>query len=77
MYRYLREFTEKRGEPIIGEFDPTTFEGELASVGWTLREQLDHDAQHDRYFRGRDDDECPMPGSYLVHAAVTGNGRGA
>lgn len=66
IYRVLKEFTDKRSEPIIGELQRDFLHAQLTNAGFTIVEELDCAAQFDRYFSNRRDDQCPLPGSYLL-----------
>lgn len=49
------ESTKRIGEPVITGFDPATLSGELARLGFGLRENLSPDEIRRRYFEGRSD----------------------
>lgn len=54
-------------EPWISGFDPSVLPEDLATIGFTLLEDLDGVAIKDRYCAGREDLR-PMPTSHIVHA---------
>ncbi|NND68468.1 MAG: class I SAM-dependent methyltransferase [Halioglobus sp.] len=72
MYRKLKAFTARRGEPLIGEFSPGELATILSSLGLSVIEEVDYVEQDTRYFEGRTDDLGAMPGSYLLHARMDG-----
>ncbi|GAB5453567.1 MAG: class I SAM-dependent methyltransferase [Halioglobus sp.] len=68
--RRLKRFTDRRGEPLIGEFNPSEIEPLLESAGFELIENLDQAEQVKRYFSQRTDGLAPLAAGYLVHARV-------
>jgi methyltransferase (TIGR00027 family) len=68
--RKLKQFTDRRGEPLIGEFEPVEMEALLDSVGLELVENLSPGEQTQRYLEGRSDGLRPLASGYLVHARV-------
>lgn len=66
----LKRFTARRGEPLIGEFDPDLIAGELRGVGFELIENVSGAEQARRYLANRQDDLVPMGASYFAHARV-------
>jgi O-methyltransferase involved in polyketide biosynthesis len=58
-------------EPWISGFDPSVLPEDLATIGFTLLEDLDGVAIKDRYCAGRKDLR-PMPTSHIVHAELGG-----
>lgn len=70
MYRKLKAFTARRGEPLIGEFHPHQLAATLDSLGLSILEEMDYQEQNMRYFKNRSDDLGAMPGSYLLHAHI-------
>jgi methyltransferase (TIGR00027 family) len=49
------EYLRKIGEPMITGFDPSTLREELASLGFSLQENLSPEDIEKRYFKGRAD----------------------
>ena len=49
------EYLRKIGEPMITGFDPSTLGEELASLGFSLQENLSPEDIEERYFKGRTD----------------------
>jgi len=66
----LKRFTARRGEPVVGEFDPAELETVLRSVGLELIENFSGADQEKRYFADRQDGLRPMAASYFAHARV-------
>lgn len=66
----LRRFTERRGEPLIGYYQPDAIGPVLADLGLEVIDNLSAADQVERYFFDRDDGLSPMPSSYLVRARV-------
>jgi methyltransferase (TIGR00027 family) len=66
----LKRFTARRGEPLVGEFNPEELEAVLVSAGLELVETLTPAQQEQRYFANRRDGLRPMPGSFFAHARV-------
>lgn len=68
--RKLRKYTEQRGEPLIGAFEPQALRDALRALGYAWLEDLDCEAQVTRYFAGRQDGLRPMAGAHLVHVRL-------
>jgi methyltransferase (TIGR00027 family) len=71
----LKRFTARRGEPLLGVFDPDQLELVLRSVGLRLVENLSATQQEKRYFANRQDGLRPMQASYFAHARVSKSER--
>lgn len=67
----LRNFTARRGERLISQFDPGTFPQEVCALGFELIENLSPTDQAARYFTGRTDDLRPLASAYFVHFRVS------
>jgi methyltransferase (TIGR00027 family) len=72
----LKRFTRRRGEPLVSFFDPETFPGEVARLGYRVLEVLSPPEQDARYFANRSDDLRSSPGSYFLHLAIGTPGDG-
>jgi methyltransferase (TIGR00027 family) len=68
MYR----FVARRGEPMIGEFDPQQLADELRNLGYEVLANLSPQESQSRYFQGRRDDLRAFAGTYFAHARVLG-----
>ena len=71
MVKKLKRKTARRGEPLLGEFDPTELEGALRSIGLEVIENLSGAEQEKRYFANRHDGMRPMSASFFAHARVS------
>ncbi len=66
----LRKFTQRRGEPLLTEFDPHTLADDVAACGFELVENLSSTDQMARYFSNRKDYLRPLAGSYFARLRV-------
>jgi methyltransferase (TIGR00027 family) len=66
----MKRFTARRGEPMIGDFEPTELEEVLRSIGLELIENVSGVEQEKRYFSGRDDGFKPLAASFFARARV-------
>ena len=66
----LKRFTARRGEPLVGEFDPIELKEVLRSIGLELLENLSGAEQEKRYFANRKDGMKPTSASYFAHTRV-------
>jgi methyltransferase (TIGR00027 family) len=53
--RIMHSIVQQVGEPMKAGFDPQKLQGELASTGWQLEENLSPEEIEARYFAGRSD----------------------
>ncbi len=73
--RALKRFTQQRGEPLIGELIPDDLGRLLKTLGWELLEDLDVNAQTQRYFADRSDGLRPWAASSFAHAKISGRAQ--
>ena len=66
----LKRFTARRGEPLIGEFDPNELKEVLRTIGLELIENLSGAEQEKRYFANRTDGMRPTAASYFAHTRI-------
>jgi O-methyltransferase involved in polyketide biosynthesis len=71
MVKKLMRMVAQRGEPMVGEFDPTELEGALRSIGLEVIDNLSGAEQEKRYFANRHDGMRPTAGSFFAHARVS------
>ena len=71
MVKKLKRMTARRGEPLVGEFDPTELEAALRSIGLEVIENLSGAEQEKRYFANRHDGMRPTASSFFAHARVS------
>ena len=66
----LKRFTARRGEPLVGEFDPDELKEVLRTIGLELIENLSGAEQERRYFANRRDGMRPTAASCIAHTRV-------
>ena len=71
MFRKLKRFTARRGEPLLSMFDPSTFPDKVCELGFELIQNISPRVQTEMYLANRQDHNCIMPSSYFAHFRKT------